>query len=337
MRKLEFDILASGHRTLIKTETLSHFAFGTYVVTNLEIHKKFLETSFAMECVIYAPGQMVARDRRSKYLMENGYRDFFVLFIKEVDKIDYPQSLANHWGVRVEKGGEDEVKRLNKILKEHVTDLGLKRINPSMNSHGSYSFYSIDQDSNWFEHEYTRGKSNDIHFSEGDCNTIDRRDIHFGDDEKHLMVDPKINVSKIYCDYLNDDVYLTHGTHAVKNINNSRKFYEEILGLRTVRQSPVAMSFAGAADFVVVGLSIDGKIQDQPRDIRFGIILDTDQKVQEMHDRIKDCAEEYGLLVIEDIVPSDLGGTSFCFRSMDQVWFEISSCPSETIIGLFNN
>lgn len=335
MRKLEFDVLASGHRSLLKTEGLSHLAFGTYVTTDLEKHKNFLEKAFAMECVVYAPGRMMARDRRAKYLMENGFRDFFVLDIKEVDKIDFPQALVNHWGVRVESGGEDEIKRLNKTLKEHSSDLGLKRVNPSMNSHGSYSFYTIDQDFNWFEHEYTRGKSNDIHFSEGDCNTIDRRDAHLGDDEKHLMVDPKINVSEIKCEYLNDDVYLTHGTHAVKNMGISRKFYEEILGFRTVQQSPVSMSIAGATDFVVVGLGIDNKIQDQPRDIRFGVLCETDQDVKEMHDRIQDCADEYGLLVIEDIKPALLGGVSFCFRSMDQVWFEISSCPSETIIDLF--
>lgn len=336
MRKLEFDILASGHRSLVKTEKLSHLAFGTYVTTDLEKHKKFLEKAFAMECVIYAPGRMMARDRRAKYLMENGFRDFFVFDIKEVDKIDHPQALTNHWGVRVESGGEDEIKRLNKVLKEHASELGLKRVNPSMNSHGSYSFYTIDQDFNWFEHEYTRGKSNDIHFSEGDCNTIDRRDAHLNKDEQHLMVDPKINTSGIKCEYLNDDVYLTHGTHAVKNMSVSRKFYEDVLGFRTVQQSPVSMSLAGASDFVVVGLGIDNKIQDQPRDIRFGVLYETDQDVKEMHNRIKGCTEEYGLLVVEDIKPSDLGGLSFCFRTMDQVWFEVSSCPSEAIINLFN-
>lgn len=337
MRKLEFDVLASGHRTLVQTDKLSHLAFGTYVTTDLEKHKKFLEKAFAMECVEYAPGQMLARDRRAKYLMENGFRDFFVLDIKQVDKIDYPQALVNHWGVRVETGGEDEIKRLNKVLKEHVPDLGLKRVNPSMNSHGSYSFYTIDQDFNWFEHEYTRGKSNDIHFSEGDCNTIDRRDAHLSEDEGHLMIDPKINIGKIKCEYINDDVYLTHGTHAVKDMNASRRFYEEVLNLRTVQQSPLSMSMAGASDFVVVGLGIDNKIQDQPRDIRFGILYETDADVENMHARIKDCAESYGLLVIEDIQPGHLGGKSFCFRTMDQVWFEISSCPSDKIISLFNH
>lgn len=326
MKLFEHEVLPSGHGSLVASSQLNHIAIGKFVATDLIRLKNFLENFNGMECVVEANGRMLARDRRAKYMMENSYRDFFVLEITQVETITHPQGLFNHWGFVVST--EDEVRRLYQLCKDRAQEFGFKKVNPITPMHGSYGFYVIDIDDNWWEYEFRRGKTNAIFFSEGDFDEEGR--------ENFTKYNLDINISHIPSSILEDDVYLTHGTTSVKNIKDSRAFYENVLKLRYVCHTSMSSSLSGAGDIIVVAVQAGAKLQDQGSENRYMILVDTDHDVQDFHDRVVATKEKYSLQVVEAIKPCDAGGVSFLLRTNDQVWFEISSRSRSGIIDLFN-
>lgn len=326
MKLFEHEALPSGHGSLIASNKLNHIAIGTFVTTDLARVRNFLENFNGMECVVEADGRMLARDRRAKYMMENTYRDFFVLEITQVEAIIHPQGLFNHWGFVVST--EDEVRRLHQLCKDRAQEFGFKKINPITPMHGSYGFYVVDVDDNWWEYEFRRGKTNSIFFSEGDFDEKGRENF-----TKHNL---DIKISHIPSPILEDDVYLTHGTTSVKDIKASRAFYEDILQLRYVCHTSMSSSLSGAGDIIVVAVQAGAKLQDQGQENRYVILVDADSDVRAFHERVVAAKEKYGLLLVEAIQPCDEGGISFLLRTNDQIWFEVSSRSRSGVIELFS-
>lgn len=318
--------IASGRGTLIEPSTLSHLAVGTFATTDLNATRSLLEAFAGMECVEYAPGRMMARDRRAKYLMESGDPSFFVLDAIEVPEIRRPQAMLNHWGFSV--GSPAEVDRIREIAVARAAEFDLKRVLPTTGMHGSYGFYMIDKQDNWWEIEFRKGVTNDLYFSRGDWNAEGR--------EAFPVADRPLTVAPTSTSVVGGEAFLTHGTMSLADADASRTFYEDILRLRTVRHVPPALVTAGAGDFGVVGLSFGAKkVQDQLPENRFIILLEGDDAIAAMHARVQQAAGAYGLLTVSEVQPDEVAGASFVLRTADRIWFEISSRPPQKIVDLF--
>jgi catechol 2,3-dioxygenase-like lactoylglutathione lyase family enzyme len=317
--------VASGHGKLIEPSSLSHLAIGTFVTTDPQKTRKLLVDFLGMECVEYAPGRMMARDRRAKYLMEHGDPDFFVLDVAETQEIRRPQALLNHWGFSV--ASKEEVDRIREIALRQAEEFYLKKIFPTTPMHGSYGFYFIDGSDNWWEIEFRNGVTNDMWFSKGDWNAEGR--------DAFPIANPPLAIAPTTPAILGDEAFMTHGTTAVADTNVSRVFYEEILGLRTVAHVPPAICTSGGSDFGIVSVSAGRKIQDQGPENRFVLLVDGDELVADFHARVQDGAERYRLRSVSEIGPDEVEGKSFRVRTEDGIWFEISSRPRQRIVDIF--
>jgi len=119
---------------------------GTLVTRNLAVTRHFLEGLLGMECAMLGPKRLLARHRRDR-----GSERYWILEIREVDTVEHPQTLINHWGFMV--ASNDEVDRAHALAAAKKDEFGLKRVHPPKGNHGSYSFYFEDCDSNWWEIE----------------------------------------------------------------------------------------------------------------------------------------------------------------------------------------
>ena len=142
-------------------------AVGTMVSSNLDRARKFYEEFFGFECVRYAPDRMMLRDSVAKRLMEEGRPGAFVIDVREVDAIEHPQCMLNHWGFSVDSW--EEVERIRAVALERQEEFGIKKVHPITKMHNSYQFYFSDVDENWWEVECRpEGRTMNSVFEEGD-------------------------------------------------------------------------------------------------------------------------------------------------------------------------
>lgn len=326
MSRFNQQMVVSGRGSLIDCSTLSHLAVGKGVTIDLQAAKKLYELAFGLECVQIAPDRMVVRDRRAKYMMDHDIRDFFMLEIQEVPEIKMPHALANHWGFWV--GSPEEVKRIYAELKARSDEFGLKRIFPITNMHGSYGFYLIDKDQNWWEVEY-RDHSYEAMIGNGDHDTP--QDVR----DKFVQMEQDLTLAFTHNSILGSESHLTHGTTAVRDFDAIRSFYEDVLKFRAVHHAKPAGCMAGAGDFILVGVICGDKIQDQVFENRFVVLLDDEASLEKMHQDISRANEIYKFDQLTQIT-KDESGNSFILRTADHVWFEFSDRPREGYIKLFN-
>ncbi|QJU58170.1 VOC family protein [Sphingomonas sp. AP4-R1] len=319
--------LASGRGSVVPSAALSRLVAGTLVTTDLIRARHFYTEFFGMECVQYAPGRMLARDRRSKYLMTRTAHDFFVLDVLQVPSIERPQAMVNHWGFSV--GSEVEVDRVRAAALARGEELGIKTIHPTTKMHGSYGFYFIDADDNWWEVEFRRGMTHDLLFSHGDFDAENR--------ESFPIINPPLEIAETKRAIIGDEAFFTHGTTAVADCTDCRPFYEQVLGLRTVRHSRQANLFAGGSDFGVVGVGAGLRIQDQLPDNRFIVLVEGDEALRALQERVQETADTFGVQQITEIEPGEFGGNFFRLRTRDQIWFEISTRTPESYVAVFDN
>lgn len=327
MSMIEEGLVATGRGKLVPALEFAHLAIGTFVSRDIEKARHRLEHFFGMECVEVEPGHLLARDRRAKFLMDEQRRDFFLLEITQVADVERPQALANHWGFSI--GSEEEVDRIRKAAVERSAEFGIKTVHPVTKMHGSYGFFLIDDDDNWWEIEYRRGITNDFMFSRGDWNSEGRGTFP--------VIDPPLDIASTPSDILGDEAFMTHGTTAVGHCEESRAFYEEILGLRSVWQGRPANCFAGGGDFAVVGIGSAEKTQDQSPANRFVILVDDDAQVRARHAQVEAVASHYGLMRVLAVADDAAEGTSFKLKTADGIWFEISSRSRNGLIEAFAN
>src|SRR3979490_2020633 len=78
--------------------------------------------------------------------------------------------------------------------------------------------------------------------------------------------------------------FLSHGTLESKDLDFTRKFYEEFLGLEVVRASKVSIwCRLGGAHIYVVGQVPEGKKAEMPFLNHNGIDVQTEEEVDECH------------------------------------------------------
>ncbi|HKA43559.1 MAG TPA: VOC family protein [Burkholderiales bacterium] len=127
--------------------------------------------------------------------------------------------------------------------------------------------------------------------------------------------------------------FLSHGTLGSRDLEATRKFYEEFLGLEVVRTSPVSLMIrlGGQHVYAVV---FTKKKERMPRIYHNGLDVATDAEVDEAWRRCTEDAEKWGL---HDITrPIARHGTySFLFWDADDNAWEILSNPKGGYTWIF--
>lgn len=326
MAVLTEDLLCDGNGRAVPRESLNHLAIGTMVTKNLADARKMYTEFFGLECVEYAPGRMMVRDRRSKYQMEHDERDFFVIDVREVPEITSPQANLNHWGFTVST--TEEVDRIRQLVKADPEKYRLAKILPITKMHQAYDFYFYDVDSNWWEIEYRGERTNDFYFSKGDWNA--------GNAGETLLIDPVQPIADTSAEVVGPDAFLTHGTTDVIDADVSRRFYEDILGLRPVRHVQPAQYTAGGGQFSVVGVQTGPRNARQTPDNRWVVLVESVDRLDAMHDCAEAARDTYGLIDVTKPTTAADGSRSFLICTADYNWFEVSTRSRADIVAIFN-
>ena len=127
--------------------------------------------------------------------------------------------------------------------------------------------------------------------------------------------------------------FLSHGTLGSKDLDATRRFYEEFLGLEVVRTSPVSLMIRLGGNHVYA-VVLTKKKERMPRIYHNGLDVETDAEVDEAWRR---CTEEAGKWGLSEITkPIARHGTySFLFWDADGNAWEILSNPKGGYTWIF--
>ena len=125
---------------------------GTFVTRDLARTRRMCEDLLGLECVEPEKGVLLIRERGHRPGEKLAGQPYWILKTRKVGDIAVPQEMLNHWGVSVSSQAAVDAAfdRVNAQQKE----FGLGRVQKPRFRHGSYAFYFVDSDSNWWEVEY---------------------------------------------------------------------------------------------------------------------------------------------------------------------------------------
>ncbi|WP_397602070.1 VOC family protein [Silvanigrella sp.] len=120
--------------------------------------------------------------------------------------------------------------------------------------------------------------------------------------------------------------YLSHGTLMCRNLIESRKFYEEFLGLEVVRASAVTIYLRLNSSFYIVCVEAGENIPNQHMLTHWGLNLISNKEVDQFRAQALSSKESYGL---KRILPMHKmhGVYGFYFQDRDNNWWEIQHDP----------
>jgi predicted lactoylglutathione lyase len=128
--------------------------------------------------------------------------------------------------------------------------------------------------------------------------------------------------------------FLSHGTLEVKNIENSRRFFEEFMGMEVIKTSNVSLMIRLGGIHIYAAVESGDKNSKMPFLYHNGLDVLTDEEVNECHKKCSEQAKKWGLHHISK--PSEQHGTySFYFWDLDDNCWEILSNPEGGYSWLF--
>jgi len=119
--------------------------------------------------------------------------------------------------------------------------------------------------------------------------------------------------------------FISHGTLGCHNLEKSRQFYEEFLGLETTQTSPISLMIRLGSNHVYAVVQIKNKIE-MPRHYHNGLDVETSEDVDRAYQTVQTDAEKWGLYNTTRPVAQH-GTYSFMFWDMDGNCWEILSNP----------
>lgn len=115
---------------------------------------------------------------------------------------------------------------------------------------------------------------------------------------------------------------LTHGTCECSNLQETRKFYEEFLGLECVRHAPPGMVMRCGMKFHIVCLEVGEEVRPCTISNHWGLDVRTKAEVDEAHRKLTELKDHYKVNQI--LEPSMQHGVySFYFEDLNHNWWEI--------------
>ena len=128
--------------------------------------------------------------------------------------------------------------------------------------------------------------------------------------------------------------FLSHGTLESKDIERSRKFYEEFLGCDVVRTSPISLLIRLGSDHTYAVVYKKNRNEQMPLLSHNGFDVETQEEVEAAHKIVVEQADEWGLHRITNPVLQH-GTYSFYFWDMDDNCWEILTNPKGGYSWLF--
>ena len=121
-------------------------------------------------------------------------------------------------------------------------------------------------------------------------------------------------------------IVFSHGTLECRDLVQSRRFYEEFLGLETVRhvEIPAILTRLPNSCTVVCVQVGDDRVREQRYFNHWGIDVDTRAEVDAAHEKAVELTDVYGLQKIQE-PQMNHGNYSFYFMDRDGNWWEIQS------------
>ena len=128
--------------------------------------------------------------------------------------------------------------------------------------------------------------------------------------------------------------FLSHGTLESKNLEKTREFYTEFLGLEVVRTSPVSLLIRLGGPNTIAVVEQKRRTEEMPLLNHNGLDVETQEEVDAAHQTIVAEAEKWGLYRISK--PKLQHGTyAFFFWDMDNNCWEILTNPDGGYSWLF--
>lgn len=119
---------------------------------------------------------------------------------------------------------------------------------------------------------------------------------------------------------------LSHGTLTCRDIEKSRRFYEEFLGLEVVHFIKPSMALKLGSDVYIACVCLGENVPDNTVWSHFGLNVGSREEVDQAHEAALRLQDEYELLKIEK--PQILHGAyQFFVQDRDTNWWEIQYEP----------
>ena len=115
---------------------------------------------------------------------------------------------------------------------------------------------------------------------------------------------------------------LTHGTLECYNLHETRKFYEEFLGLEVIRHAPPGMMFRCGMKFHVVALEVGDKVNPCTLGNHWGVDVASKAEVDEAWRKAHELKDKYKIRQITPVAQQH-GVYSFYFEDLNHSWWEI--------------
>ena len=128
--------------------------------------------------------------------------------------------------------------------------------------------------------------------------------------------------------------FLSHGTLEARDLERTRHFYEECLGLETIRTSPISLMIRLGGDNTIAVVQ-NPKKSEMALLNHNGLDVATRAEVDECHRILEEGKEKWGLKKLTK--PADQHGTySFYFCDLDDNWWEILTNPAGGYSWMFS-
>lgn len=119
-----------------------------------------------------------------------------------------------------------------------------------------------------------------------------------------------------------DIMMISHGTLESRNLQESRRFYEEVLGFEVLQLSTVSLLVRHGSDHTYVVVETPAASHDMALLNHNGLDVATKEDVDAAHEKLEAVKERYGIRRINKIRQQH-GTYSFYFQDLDGNWWEV--------------
>lgn len=250
----------------------------------------------------------VVEEKSGEITLKHPNTDWLLIFHEGgAEAPDKP--LRNHYGVRVATNGE--IEKADAYLEKMKDQYQIEIMKPR-NHHFARSVHFFEPGGNWWEIE-----SYELAVKAGMGENVLP---HW----KSLLPEEKFP-GRGYVPQA-----LSHGTMECYDLDRSRQFYREVLGLDVVAPSPSAKPHYvkhPATPWYIVSLQVplsEKKILGPLQ--RYTLALESAQAVEHAHRWLKESGKEAGITGLTEVSDGN-GAVSFMLSDPDSNWWEITSPP----------
>jgi len=266
---------------------------------NLQESMAVMTGLLAFEKVSEKPGEATLKHPNTQWL----------LVLHEAGPEAPTKQMHNHWGVRVATNAE--VDRAYEYLSAHKAEYKLGQVGKPTWSHGSYSCYFIEPGTNGWEIEcyesFTRKETTAQKFG-------GVKVPHWSTTYPEERFPGRGYVPQAF----------THGTLVATDMEASRKFYTDVLGLdvHQFNDHVIYVKHPSTKTYVVCAERKDFKVFSV--NFRNTLTLESREAVQDAYQRFREAGKDLGvgeLLALQ----ANGGAASFCFRDPGTNCWELAS------------